>query len=627
MAGILRHRLAGPRRGSVFLDIETSLACGAPPAAVDRLLGSRVGRVDREPVAGGQVAARSASPARRTPRRPSARRSSASLERKTGSRPTCASVLPRAVPVQVVATRPPAAPVVLADRHLEVARAVRPLDRCGRSAGSAAASRRPAWSSSGCRPCAQRQRVQGAAVAGGEAGPVEEDAGAARRPGSCGSLVVELDPVRRCARRLPRRNCQVSAVSRSTVASTRSSSSLSAKCAPRVQQPCRRAVGVDARRSPARRCRSSARSARSGRSGTRWSASPGSTNSTNGAGEVAGSTSGTGPRLAKSGATAAWTAATIRRMRLGVLDIGSNTGHLLVVDAHRGARAAPGVLPQGAAAARRAPRRRRGHQAGHRGPDRVRRRRPAGRRGQGRPGHARLRDLRGARRPQRRRRARPRRRRDRRPDRGAARRRRGAADLPGRTTLVRLVGRPAARVFDIGGGSLEIAGGTDEEPDVAWSMPLGAARLTREHFRQGEPGGERRSARCARRSVPTSPRTPGGSCVAGRPTWRPRPRRRSARWPASAVRRRRPTARSSAACSALDDLQGWIPKLIDMDADDLAGAARRLAEPHAPDRPGALVAEAVMDIFGLEELQICPWALREGVILERLDQLSDRDVR
>ena len=28
-------------------------------------------------------------------------------------------------------------------------------------------------------------------------------------------------------------------------------------------------------------------------------------------------------------------------------------------------------------------------------------------------------------------------------------------------------------VFDIGGGSLEIAGGTDEAPDVAWSLPLG----------------------------------------------------------------------------------------------------------------------------------------------------------
>ena len=38
--------------------------------------------------------------------------------------------------------------------------------------------------------------------------------------------------------------------------------------------------------------------------------------------------------------------------------------------------------------------------------------------------------------------------------------------------------------------------------------------------------------------------------------------------------------------------------------------------------PGALVAEACMDIFDLADLEISPWALREGVILERLDQLS-----
>ena len=44
-------------------------------------------------------------------------------------------------------------------------------------------------------------------------------------------------------------------------------------------------------------------------------------------------------------------------MRLGVLDIGSNTGHLLVVDAARRRGAAAGVLLQAAAAARRAPRR------------------------------------------------------------------------------------------------------------------------------------------------------------------------------------------------------------------------------------------------------------------------------
>jgi exopolyphosphatase/guanosine-5'-triphosphate,3'-diphosphate pyrophosphatase len=37
--------------------------------------------------------------------------------------------------------------------------------------------------------------------------------------------------------------------------------------------------------------------------------------------------------------------------------------------------------------------------------------------------------------------------------------------------------------------------------------------------------------------------------------------------------------------------------------------------------PGALVAEACMDIFELDELEVCPWALREGVILERIDQM------
>jgi exopolyphosphatase / guanosine-5'-triphosphate,3'-diphosphate pyrophosphatase len=39
---------------------------------------------------------------------------------------------------------------------------------------------------------------------------------------------------------------------------------------------------------------------------------------------------------------------------------------------------------------------------------------------------------------------------------------------------------------------------------------------------------------------------------------------------------------------------------------------------------GALVAEAVLDLFDLRELEICPWALREGIILERLDRISVR---
>ena len=71
-------------------------------------------------------------------------------------------------------------------------------------------------------------------------------------------------------------------------------------------------------------------------------------------------------------------------------------------------------------------------------------------------------------------------------------------------------------------------------------------------------------------------------------------------------------------------------------------ALRLLAEAHAPmgaevveeeqlavDRApehqllaGAIVADATMDLLGLDHLQICPWALREGIILRHLDRMS-----
>jgi exopolyphosphatase/guanosine-5'-triphosphate,3'-diphosphate pyrophosphatase len=36
---------------------------------------------------------------------------------------------------------------------------------------------------------------------------------------------------------------------------------------------------------------------------------------------------------------------------------------------------------------------------------------------------------------------------------------------------------------------------------------------------------------------------------------------------------------------------------------------------------GALVAEAAMEAFSIKSLRICPWALREGLILQRFDTL------
>ena len=37
---------------------------------------------------------------------------------------------------------------------------------------------------------------------------------------------------------------------------------------------------------------------------------------------------------------------------------------------------------------------------------------------------------------------------------------------------------------------------------------------------------------------------------------------------------------------------------------------------------GAVVAGAAMDALDVDELELCPWALREGVILRRLDWLT-----
>lgn len=74
-----------------------------------------------------------------------------------------------------------------------------------------------------------------------------------------------------------------------------------------------------------------------------------------------------------------------------------------------------------------------------------------------------------------------------------------------------------------------------------------------------------------------------------------------------------------------DDLEAWLPTLVATPPEkmaDLPGVSPSRAHQIVP---GALVAEAVMDIFGLAELEICPWALREGVILERFDQLSVLD--
>jgi exopolyphosphatase/guanosine-5'-triphosphate,3'-diphosphate pyrophosphatase len=176
-------------------------------------------------------------------------------------------------------------------------------------------------------------------------------------------------------------------------------------------------------------------------------------------------------------------------------------------------------------------------------------------------------------------------------------------------------------VFDIGGGSLEIAGGVDEAPDVAWSLPLGAARLARAHFRDGI--ADEKTVHALRREIRAEIARDAGHLLRGGPPDRA----------AATSKTFRSLARiCGAAPSAegnlvprmlpLDELREWIPKLVAMAPDELAALPGVSPSRAHQIVSGALVAEGCMDIFDLTELEICPWALREGVILERLDQLS-----
>ncbi|MFI6771117.1 Ppx/GppA family phosphatase [Streptomyces sp. NPDC050355] len=175
-------------------------------------------------------------------------------------------------------------------------------------------------------------------------------------------------------------------------------------------------------------------------------------------------------------------------------------------------------------------------------------------------------------------------------------------------------------VLDIGGGSLEIAFGLDEEPDVAVSLPQGAGRLTASSLPGDPPDPE--DVRALRRRVRaeiarvvsefTRYGTPD-QVVGTSKTFKQLARIAGAARSAEGLYVQRELTRS--------DLEEWVPRLAAMTVKERAelpgvsdGRARQLLA-------GALVAEAAMDLFGVETLEICPWALREGVILRRLDHL------
>jgi exopolyphosphatase/guanosine-5'-triphosphate,3'-diphosphate pyrophosphatase len=174
--------------------------------------------------------------------------------------------------------------------------------------------------------------------------------------------------------------------------------------------------------------------------------------------------------------------------------------------------------------------------------------------------------------------------------------------------------------FDIGGGSFEMALGQDELPELATSVPLGASRLTRDWLHEDPPSAKsvkelRRYIRTTLKPVVRSFNEVGrANVVAGTSkTFRSLARIAGAAPSAAGPYVKRDLNRT--------DLGIWAQRISAMKSEDrlhLPGVSEARANQLLA---GALVAEAALELFEYKKIKICPWALREGLILRRLDQL------
>ncbi|MFC4034314.1 Ppx/GppA phosphatase family protein [Streptomyces polygonati] len=175
---------------------------------------------------------------------------------------------------------------------------------------------------------------------------------------------------------------------------------------------------------------------------------------------------------------------------------------------------------------------------------------------------------------------------------------------------------------DIGGGSLEIAYGRGGEPSFAVSLPLGAGRLTRQHLPRVQPPYGKGDIRSLQRHIRAALAGPA-AIVAAEPA--PELRVATSRTFTQLARLTgAPAAKAGPyAVRTLDRaaLTKWIPRLARMTAAErtlLPGVSQARAHQILA---GAVVAETVMDLLHVQRFTVCPWALRDGILLEHLGAL------
>jgi exopolyphosphatase/guanosine-5'-triphosphate,3'-diphosphate pyrophosphatase len=179
-------------------------------------------------------------------------------------------------------------------------------------------------------------------------------------------------------------------------------------------------------------------------------------------------------------------------------------------------------------------------------------------------------------------------------------------------------------LLDIGGGSLEIAAGQDEYPQAAVSVPLGAGRTYADFLPDPIPSAEdlhnlRKHARAQIGKIAGKINRVGApdQVVGSSKTFRSLARIAGAAPSGDGIYAPRKLFRR--------DLSGIIDTLASRTPEERA-TLPGVSEARAGQvLAGAIVAEAAFTIFDISVMNISPWALREGIIMRKLDLLDSSE--
>jgi exopolyphosphatase/guanosine-5'-triphosphate,3'-diphosphate pyrophosphatase len=172
-------------------------------------------------------------------------------------------------------------------------------------------------------------------------------------------------------------------------------------------------------------------------------------------------------------------------------------------------------------------------------------------------------------------------------------------------------------VIDIGGGSLEMAVGVDETPEVAISLPLGAARLTK-RFLKEDPYTDK-SIRALRDHIEEKLEQTLPTLVKHQESDRAIATSKTLRTLARLTGDWFDGTGKNITAEAIRKLSAKLSEMDNGQRAKLPGVSENRASQIVA---GAFVAESVMRNLDITELEICPWALREGVVLKWLDWME-----